>query len=425
MAGFFEYPSEAVSALSDGSSSERSWEEDFGNSSTDATSSQGHTSALLFNSGWDANVSYFSSVPRAGDWIVHDELVHASVWDGMRANERRGVRSDTRRAFKHNDVDDLSRTLLEIIETKPLGQIFIAIETLYSMDGDIAPLEDMCRILSLLQHRHPHVIHPDRVCVVVDEAHTTGVYGRQGRGLVHEVVERMGREGSEVLRWVQVRVMTFGKGVGSQGGEESAHTRGEKNAPCILLCSELTSPVSAVLLASAVTRAYLVNFARPFIFSTAMSVNNVYAIEAAFDVLQHPEAEARRQRLFRLCETLRDEVLALLEKRVPRRVLRLMNSPATTAITTLSGEASDQGRRRPSSATAILPLLTSHPHALAAHLQARGYLVRPVVPPTVPKGLERVRVCLHADNEESDVRKLVKVIGEWAQREIMQNSAKL
>lgn len=145
-----------------------------------------------------------------------------------------------------------------------------------------------------------------------------------------------------------------------------------------------------------------------------MSVNNVYAIEAAFDVLEHPEAEERRRRLFRLCRILRNDVVAL-EKRLARPVLRLMDTPPPT---------SQSGASQPP-ATAILPLLTSRPHALAAYLQARGYLVRPVVPPTVPKGLERVRVCLHAGNKESDVRDLVRAIDAWAQQELVGSKAKL
>lgn len=230
LANFFEYPSVAISTAS-----HHPGAEELGNPSTDATSSLGRTSALLFNSGWDANVSYFSSIPRRGDWIVHDELVHASVWDGMRANERRGVSPNYRRAFKHNDVDGLQRTLQEIIETGPSGHIFIAIETLYSMDGDIAPLERMCRMLSRLRQQHPNLINADKVCVVVDEAHTTGVYGRQGRGLVHEVVERLGSNGQGILDWVQARVMTFGKGVGSQGGERYRGRFGFNNS--LISCS--------------------------------------------------------------------------------------------------------------------------------------------------------------------------------------------
>lgn len=192
-------------------------------------------SALLFNSGFDANVSFFSTVPQRSDYIIYDELVHASVWDGMRANERRGVPVSRRRAFRHGNVHHLSQILYDIIAKEQqvlestskahadgLGMIFIAIESLYSMDGDLAPLPQIIRALEALQVQHPALINPARVCIIVDEAHTTGVYGAQGRGFVHEMVQKekelSGGE-SRIAKWVQVRLMTFGKGMGSQGGK--------------------------------------------------------------------------------------------------------------------------------------------------------------------------------------------------------------
>jgi 8-amino-7-oxononanoate synthase len=192
-------------------------------------------SALLFNSGFDANVSFFSTVPQREDYVIYDELVHASVWDGMRANERRGVPASRRKAFRHGNIDHLEQILQELVtkdqealqstskaHTDRLGMIFIAVESLYSMDGDLAPLPQIIRALDTLQARYPTLINPARVCVIVDEAHTTGVYGAQGRGFVHEMVQReraMGKGKSRIAEWVQVRLMTFGKGMGSQGGE--------------------------------------------------------------------------------------------------------------------------------------------------------------------------------------------------------------
>lgn len=152
--------------------------------------------ALLFNSGWDANVSFFATVPQPGDWVVHDELVHASVHSGLRAS-----RVDTKRrvGFKHNDPDDFQRVLQRV---GPEGTVFVALESLYSMDGDFAPLPALLDILD-------QSIPKDRQCVVLDEAHSTGVYGDRGRGVTHALHEQ-GRVG--------VRLMTFGKAVGSSGG---------------------------------------------------------------------------------------------------------------------------------------------------------------------------------------------------------------
>lgn len=153
-------------------------------------------SALLFNSGWDANVSFFSTVPQSGDWVIYDELVHASVHSGLRAS-----RVDNRRrvAFRHNDPEGLREALKQIDGN---GTVFLTAESLYSMDGDFAPLPALLDVLD------EHVAR-DRQCVVVDEAHSTGVYGDRGRGVTHALGEQ-GR--------VRIRLMTFGKAVGSSGG---------------------------------------------------------------------------------------------------------------------------------------------------------------------------------------------------------------
>ncbi len=183
----------------------------------------GSPSALLFNSGWDANVSFFASIPQREDWVLFDELIHASVWDGMRSGR---VAASNRRAFKHNDVEKLRATVEEIVTTpawiRACGTagltssssppvLFIAMESLYSMDGDLACLPQIVTMLKELVKQHPDVLSRQQLCIVVDEAHTTGLYGEQGRGFVASLRK-------EVSKWVDVRLMTFGKGVGSQGG---------------------------------------------------------------------------------------------------------------------------------------------------------------------------------------------------------------
>lgn len=153
-------------------------------------------SALLFNSGWDANVSFFSTVPQPGDWVIYDELVHASVHSGLRASR---VDNKRRIPFRHNDPEGL-REVLKQIDGK--GTVLLSVESLYSMDGDFAPLPTLLDVFD-------EYVSRDRQCVVVDEAHSTGVYGEQGRGITHALGEQ-GRVG--------VRLMTFGKAVGSSGG---------------------------------------------------------------------------------------------------------------------------------------------------------------------------------------------------------------
>lgn len=154
--------------------------------------------ALLFNSGWDANVSFFATVPQPTDFIIYDELVHASVHSGMRASR---VPTTQRLAFKHNDPNSL-RMILEMINVEKGATVFLAVESLYSMDGDFAPLP---ALLNVLDARVPR----QQQCVVVDEAHSTGVYGSKGRGVTHALGEQ---------RRVSVRLMTFGKAVGCSGG---------------------------------------------------------------------------------------------------------------------------------------------------------------------------------------------------------------
>lgn len=209
----------------------------------DTDRSTSDTSALLFNSGYDANVSFFSTVPQRGDYVVHDELVHASVWDGMRGNARRGVPESQRYSFRHNSVDALERVLRQIIsleiERHGKGIIYVALESLYSMDGDLAPLDEILTQLDSLRREFPHHVNPNKVILVLDEAHTTGVSGRGGRGLAWHLQdrgqdpdrdERYRSRARRVREWCQVRVMTFGKAVGGQGGESDIEEEPRKSS---------------------------------------------------------------------------------------------------------------------------------------------------------------------------------------------------
>jgi 8-amino-7-oxononanoate synthase len=154
----------------------------------------------LFNSGFDANAALFSALPQPGDTIIYDALVHASVHDGMRASR---VPRSKRIAFKHNCVRDLGLKIQEALrDMGGTGTIFVALEALYSMDGDLAPLSEICSTAESL-------VPAGRACIVVDEAHSTGIYGR-GRGMV----EHLGLSAR-----VHVRLHTFGKAMASSGGE--------------------------------------------------------------------------------------------------------------------------------------------------------------------------------------------------------------
>ena len=158
--------------------------------------------ALLFNSGFDANVGFFTSVPQPGDVLVFDEHIHASVHDGARAS-----RAAASVPFAHNDVRALRAALEEQVAARPALQsgdasLFVAVESLYSMDGTLAPLPEIVDAIE-------EILPCGNGYLVVDEAHSTGIYGPQGRGLV----AAYGLEDK-----VFARLHTFGKALAATGG---------------------------------------------------------------------------------------------------------------------------------------------------------------------------------------------------------------
>lgn len=173
----------------------------------------GASAGLLFNSGYEANTGLFSAVPQLGDVVVYDEFIHASVHAGMKLSRA----SHTVR-FRHNNVwggpGSLDETLRKVLEGRNgrgikegRKHVFIAVEAVYSMDGDLAPLEDIVKCVE--QHLTLGNGH-----VIVDEAHSNGVFGPRGRGLVCEL-------GLEKRIWATV--LTFGKAMGCSGGKSFIH----------------------------------------------------------------------------------------------------------------------------------------------------------------------------------------------------------
>lgn len=159
-------------------------------------------SGLLFNSGYDANLSIFSCVPQPGDVVIHDELIHASVHDGVKLS-----RASRKISFEHNSVDDFFRIAQSVVQGDPLvasgeRSVFVVVESLYSMQGDFAPIAELLAVIKTVFPR-------GNAYMIVDEAHTTGVFGPRGAGLVQE----LGVEGH-----VFIRVHTFGKALASHGG---------------------------------------------------------------------------------------------------------------------------------------------------------------------------------------------------------------
>ena len=178
----------------------------------------GAPAALLCNSGYDANVAFWRSIPQAGDAILYDELVHASTLDGMAECRAK----DALYPFKHNSVESFRESLLRVLNARPSiaagrATVFVALESLYSMDGDFAPLRDIVQVTDELVPR-------DCRHIMVDEAHSTGIYGPQGRGLV----AALGLTGQ-----VDTVLHTFGKARAASGGAyETSLSTGSSRSVC-------------------------------------------------------------------------------------------------------------------------------------------------------------------------------------------------
>lgn len=184
-------------------------------------------SGLIFNSGYDANLGLISSIAQRGDTIISDELIHASLIDGARLSHA------NRYSFKHNNIEALEAKLK--IAT---GNIYVLVESVYSMDGDLAPLQEINACCKKYEAN-----------LIVDEAHALGVFGAYGKGRVQE----LGLE-----KEVFARVVTFGKALGCHG---------------------------AIVLGNAPLKEYLVNYARSFIYTTAAPLHNIVSINCAYQLL--------------------------------------------------------------------------------------------------------------------------------------------
>lgn len=205
-------------------------------------------SALIFNSGYDANVGFFGAVPQRNDVVLFDELCHASIRDGIKMGNAKSFK------FNHNDFENLEKLILKqlITHNSQLKNIYIVTESVFSMDGDTPNLEELVG----LADKH-------NCYLVIDEAHALGVFGEKGEGLV----QMLGLQAC-----VFARIMTFGKGLGCHG---------------------------AGILGSQELKQYLVNFARSFIYTTGLSPHSIATILIAY---QHLESD--KKNVESLCENI-------------------------------------------------------------------------------------------------------------------------
>lgn len=281
--------------------------------------------ALYFGSGYSANVGLLSSILRPGDVVFSDAFNHASLIDGIRLSRA------TKVIYPHADMHFLERALRE--HSQGAGAKVIITESVFSMEGDIAPIS------SLLRLARDHGAE-----LILDEAHATGVLGPRGRGLAAE---------RGVTRETLAIVHTCGKALASAG---------------------------AFVCCGATLKNYLVNRARTFIFSTAMPPYFAGQIRAALDLAMRSDAE--RAHLREIGNLLREELSAM-------------------------------GLGFGGSATQIVPVFCgSNESALhvAAHLQANGFAVKAIRPPTVPAGTARVRISLTAKITREDVQRLARAL---------------
>ncbi|MDP4267099.1 MAG: pyridoxal phosphate-dependent aminotransferase family protein [Bacteroidota bacterium] len=273
---------------------------------------------LIFNSGYDANLGLYSCLPQRGDTIFYDEYVHASIRDGIRLSYA------SHYSFRHNDVEHL-RELFRLAK----GNVYIAIESVYSMDGDIAAIDDIVEICSDMGAN-----------LIIDEAHATGVVGRIGEGLISS-------KGYEDK--VFARVHTFGKALGTHG---------------------------AIVLGSNNLRNYLINFARSFIYTTALPLHSIVSIKCAYELLFKSENDINKLKanIKHFCKEVKSHNLNIVPNKSP--------------IQSIIIEGNEKVKE------------------LSGKIVSGGFDIRPILSPTVPKGKERIRICLHAFNSFEEISKL-------------------
>lgn len=287
---------------------------------TEAASFFGSESALYFSSGYAANSALLSTLPQRGDLVLHDELIHASAHEGLRLSRAQ------RLAFMHNDVSHLERLALQWRQSGSKARLWVVVESLYSMDGDLAPLLE----LESLAERFEAVL-------IVDEAHATGIYGESGRGLSADL------DGPGDV----ITLRTCGKALGCEGA---------------LVCGPR------------IVKDFLINRGRAFIFSTAPSPLMAAAVRASLRVVA--DANELRERLLDNVELAQSLACAL---------------------------------GLPASGSQIIPIVLgddARVMELAASLQAAGFDVRGIRPPTVPAGTSRLRLSITLNVTRSEIEAL-------------------
>ncbi|NOK61172.1 MAG: 8-amino-7-oxononanoate synthase [Chloroflexi bacterium AL-W] len=281
---------------------------------------KGRERALLFTSGYTANIGVIPALVGSGDLIFSDALNHASLIDGCRLSRA------TCHSYPHCDVAALEQLLSQSGQTHQNQQRLVVTDTVFSMDGDLAPLADIARLCQQYD-----------ALLFVDEAHATGCIGPGGRGLV----AHLGLEEE-----VTVTMSTLSKALGNMGAFVAGPT---------------------------VVIEYLINFARSFIFTTALPPTVVAAALAALDTLEHTPQQVQQ---------------------VQQRGAFFRRGLQELGFNTLASQ------------THIVPIMvedSAKTLEMAAALREEGLFVVAIRPPTVAHDTARLRACVMASHTEDDL----------------------
>ncbi|MEM9364117.1 MAG: aminotransferase class I/II-fold pyridoxal phosphate-dependent enzyme [Bacteroidota bacterium] len=288
--------------------------------------------ALVFNSGYDANIGFFSSVPQKGDFVFYDELIHASMREGISMSHAKSYK------FAHNDLESLrnkSKAILDGNSTSNEYEVYVVTESVFSMDGD-SP--DLKRLADFCAKENFHLI--------IDEAHAIGVFDK---GLV---------DSNGISEAVFARILTFGKALGYHG---------------------------AAILGNQSLREYLVNFARSLIYTTAMPPDALAMMLGSYSFLDE-EGIQRREQLH--------SNIHFFKKETRRLHLNMHFLESESAIHCMLVPGNKKVKE------------------LSHILRDKGYDVKPILSPTVKKGEERLRFCLHSYNTKQEIENVLKMIRE-------------
>lgn len=281
-------------------------------------------SALIFNSGYDANLGLLSSIPQKTDLILYDEFVHASIYDGIRLSQA------THYKFSHNDIHSLEELIGR--HQKNFDNIYVVVESVFALDGDSAPLLELAEICNPGKN----------IFLIVDEAHAIGVFGKQGRGLCNAL-------GIEHLCFA--RIYTYGKAMGCHG---------------------------AAIVGSETLTKYLINFARSFIYTTALPEHCIDAILHAYQLLIETDQKDALQ-----------ENIAYFYSHSTALKHCVKTQSAIHSMKIGSNEQIDRCERA---------------------LAEKNIHVRCIKSPTVRPGTERLRFSIHSYNTRSEIDTLVEVL---------------